>query len=64
MKEKTLVHIPTSDRNGWPGEVRVKGEFPSFSLRCTVRGCGWKRGAKFYAEAQSLAFAHAGPHRS
>ena len=60
MKEKTLVHIPTSDRNGWSGEVRVKGEVPSFSLRCTVSGCGWKRGAKLYAEAQSLAFAHGG----
>lgn len=46
MKEKTLVHIPTSDRNGWPGEVKLDGEFPSFSLRCTVRGCGWKRGSQ------------------
>lgn len=63
-KEKTLVYIQASDRNAWPGEVRVKGSPPSFRLRCTVRGCGWKRVVKLYATAQAVAFAHAGPHRS
>ena len=62
MKEQTLVYIQTSDRNAWPGEVRVKGSSPSFKLRCTVRGCGWKQEVRFYATAQSMAFAHAGPH--
>ena len=62
MNEKTLAYIPTSDRNAWPGEVKVKGSVPSFKLRCTVKVCGWKREVKLYAMAQSVAFAHAGPH--
>ena len=62
MKEKTLAFIQTSDRNAWPGEVRVKGDVPFFKLRCTVRGCGWRREVTTYATAQRLAFSHAGPH--